>query len=299
MLEKNEFNPEFEWVSSHLDAPGAQGQPVLLHGQPLCTGQFGYEIHPKIYPSGLVMLNPRWTTDSYAHFYAEYYDDLYRLDLKADYGKSGVIKHMQEVWERISKSLGDNKHTITTVLDAGSGPGYGMQWLKEQIPQASLFAIEASPDACLILENEVGAQIIDTDLDGDWSDKFQGYFDLIIMRHVVEHILTPVETLSKIRKALAPKGIMYIAVPDMMHPRTVLRDYNKWWEYWFRAVHPYYYSMNTLFATITCSNIYPMIWGENNEEVWCICSKNISKSHFSLLNSCYESQIDVVRELLR
>ena len=196
------------------------------------------------------MLNPRWTVESYTQFYTEYYDDLYRLDLKPDYGKTGVIKHMQDVWWRIAKSLGENQHKINRVLDAGSGPGYGMQWLKEQIPQAKLYAIEASPDACNVLKNEVGAHIIDTDLDGAWPDKFQGYFDLIIMRHVVEHILSPVETLAKIKKSLTSNGLLYIAVPDMMHPRTILRDYDKWWEYWFRAVHPYYYSKETLFCDI-------------------------------------------------
>ena len=41
MLEKTEFNPEFEWVSSHLDSSDLQGEPLLLYGEPLCTGQFG------------------------------------------------------------------------------------------------------------------------------------------------------------------------------------------------------------------------------------------------------------------
>ena len=87
---------------------------------------------------------------------------------------------------------------------------------------------------------------------------------------MAEHFLTPVETLQRLRRALAADGLMYIAVPDMMHPRTVLRDYDKWWEYWFRAVHPYYYSRETLFATLARAGLAPHVWGEENEEVWCL-----------------------------
>ena len=63
---------------------------------------------------------------------------------------------------------------------------------------------------------------------------------------------------------------MYIAVPDMMHPRTILRDYTDWWEYWFRSVHAYYYCKETLFATLLMAGLEPISFEEENEEVWCI-----------------------------
>jgi len=67
----------FEDTSSHLDSINAIPTPVLLRGKPLTMGQFGQEVHPVIYPSGLVMLNPRWTSESYSEYYSKHYDEYY------------------------------------------------------------------------------------------------------------------------------------------------------------------------------------------------------------------------------
>jgi SAM-dependent methyltransferase len=261
---------EWEPVSCHL-CGAWMGEPLRLHGQPLVTGQFGYEIHPVLCGCGLVYLNPRWTAATYTDFYTRQYDDLYRLETKPDYGIAGVRKNMVEVWERIRPHLPD-PNGIRNVLDAGCGSGHGLAYLGEQLPGVRLCGIEASPECCRSLVEEVGAELLDSDIDGPWGGKNQGRFDLIVMRHVVEHFLTPVETLQRLRSTLAPGGCIYIAVPDMMHPRTVLRDYDKWWEYWFRAVHPYYYCRETLFATLALAGLKPVAWGEEKEEVWCLAT---------------------------
>ena len=62
------FEPKFETAYSHLDDRDAIANPILLHQKPLIIGQFGQQLHPVIYPSGLVMLNPRWTADTYNLF---------------------------------------------------------------------------------------------------------------------------------------------------------------------------------------------------------------------------------------
>lgn len=263
------FSPEWESVSCHLCGRGqAEASPVTVHGRPLTQGQFGYEVHPLLCPCGLIYLNPRWTAASYGDFYSHHYDALYRLETKPDYGQAGVRQHMRQVWERVKSRVAHQ--TITSVLDAGCGSGYGLQYLKEERPDLALFGIEASPECCRILQDEVGATLLDSDIDGPWLTAHQGRFDLIILRHVVEHFLTPPTTLALLRTTLSPTGLLYIAVPDMMHPRTVLRDYQQWWEYWFRAVHPYYYSRQTLFATLDQAGLGPLAFGEEGEEVWCL-----------------------------
>lgn len=293
----NEFIPKFERAQSHLDPPNAEGELILLFGKPLEKGQFGYELHPRIYPSGLVMLNPRWTSETYDLFYSRYYDELYRLDYKADYGKAGIINHMKQIWERIKSSF-ENKKNVR-ILDAGSGPGYGLKWLKQEMPNIKLHGIEASADACRILQDEVGAKLIDTDIDGEWTDRFEGYFDLIIMRHVVEHLVNPVDTLYKLANTLSSGGMIYIAVPDMMHPRTILRDYDLWWEYWFRPVHPYYYSKDTLFATLSMTGFYPILYGEDNEEVWCLVCSDKKFQHVPYnAEELYDKQNQLLNKLL-
>ena len=121
--------------------------------------------------------------------------------------------------------------------------------------------------------------------------------DLIILRHVVEHMLDVVTILKKIKTVLTKNGFIYLATPDMMHPRTVLRDYDNWWEYWFRAVHPYYYSKETLFKTLELAGLYPLVYGEKeNEEVWCLAtpSKHIS---FEWSDDLYQKQQRLLRSL--
>jgi len=264
------FEPKFETVYSHLDSRDAIANPILLHQKPLIIGQFGQQLHPVIYPSGLVMLNPRWTADTYNLFYTKHYDELYDLALKPDYGKEGIVRNMREVWGRVIKKINLKDSPIKSVLDAGCGPGYGLEYLKSEMPNIDIYGIEASPDSRNILENDIGATILDSDLDGDWHINSEGQFDVIILRHVVEHMLDPVKTLSNLKKTLSPEGFMYIAVPDMMHPRTILRDYTDWWEYWFRSVHAYYYCKETLFATLLMAGLEPISFEEENEEVWCI-----------------------------
>jgi SAM-dependent methyltransferase len=294
----NDFLPAWEAVTCHLCGRAAElAEPVRLHGAPLTRGQFGYEVHPVLCPCGLVYLNPRWTAAAYGAFYTGHYDALYRLETKPDYGIEGVRRHMRQVWERISPVYAA-RPAPRTVLDAGCGSGHGLRYLKEQLPGIGMFGIEASPDCCRILQEEVGATLLDRDIDGPWLAQSQGRFDLIILRHVAEHFLAPVVSLQRLGSALAAGGLMYIAVPDMMHPRTVLRDYDKWWEYWFRAVHPYYYCRQTLFATLALAGLQPLVWGEENEEVWCLAGAGRQAAAHGCDPLLHAGQAELLRRLL-
>lgn len=286
-----------KWVQAkcHLCGEESKTTPVLLKGTPLTQGQFGYEVHPVICECGLVFLNPRWSHDTFGQFYENFYDDLYRLELKKDYGIKGVIQHMAEIWKRIKPNL-ENLPGIRNVLDVGCGSGHGLRYLKDQLPGIDIHGIEASPDCRDVLTREVGATLLDSDVDGPWLDNNMEKFELIIMRHVVEHLLSPIETLDRLKKALSPDGLLYIAVPDMMHPRTILRDYDKWWEYYFRAVHPYYYSRQTLFMTLEAAGLYPMVWGEENEEIWCLAGTK--KLNLIKRTDLLKEQMAVLRQYL-
>jgi len=269
---------------------------IKLFGQPLVDGQFGYSVHPVICKCGLVCLSPRWSKKDYDIFYENYYDDLYRLEIKPDYGLEGVVKNMKIIWNRIKKYI--EKNDITTILDVGCGSGYGLKYLSDQIPESKIFGIESSPKCCETLQSKkIGGKLVTRDFESDWYKKYRKKFDLIILRHVIEHMLNPVKTLRKIREVLTEDGFIYFATPDMMHPRTELRDYDKWWEYWFRPVHPYYYSKETLFKTLQLAEIYPYKYGDKeNEEIWCLAKKHITK-HFEF-KSVYAKQKKIIDILL-
>jgi len=282
-------NIQWENVKCHI-CNTENYSPLLLHGQPFVDGQFGYAVHPVICECGLVFLNPRWSKEDYNVFYENYYDDLYRLESNSDYGIDGVVGNMVVIWNRIKQHLNGN---VTNILDVGCGYGYGLKYLKDQVVNSFIYGIESSSECCEIMQSkEIGATLVTTDFDSNWTNKYEGKFDLIIIRHVVEHMMDPAGSFEKLKIVLNENGFIYIATPDMMHPRTVLRDYGNWWEYWFRPVHPYYYCKETLFKTIELGSLYSVMHGEEDEEVWCLATLNKKKP--IEFDSVYKEQMSLL-----
>ena len=90
---------------------------------------------------------------------------------------------------------------------------------------------------------------------------------MIIFRHVLEHLLDPVAALEKVAQTLSAQGVLYIAVPDMMHPDGSLSDF------WYRCVHTYYYSKPTLRRIAARAGLQPVAIQEESSELWAIFRK--------------------------
>lgn len=292
------ININWDEVECHICGSTSPFAPIKVNGAPLTDGQFGYGIHPVICECGFVFLSPRWSKKDYDVFYENYYDDLYRLEIKPDYGIEGVVNNMRVIWRRIEEMVASS---IENVLDIGCGSGYGLKFIKDVLPGVNIYGIESSPQCCeTLVSDSVGGRLLTRDFDDDWAAEHSGEMDLIIMRHSIEHMLSPVQTLKRVRNALSEDGLIYISTPDMMHPRIALRDYDNWWEYWFRVVHPYYYCKETLFKTLGMAGLYPVAYGEENEEVWCLASKE--KTEEPLMDqegeSLFKRQIEVLNKYL-
>jgi SAM-dependent methyltransferase len=54
--------------------------------------------------------------------------------------------------------------------------------------------------------------------DPEWSNKFQGKFDLIILKDVIEHIPSKLEALQNMRNYLSPNGLIFIGWPPYYMP---------------------------------------------------------------------------------
>jgi hypothetical protein len=86
-------------------------------------------------------------------------------------------------------------------------------------------------------------------------------FDLIVFRHVLEHLLI-LTALKKVLPRTCFEGYVYIAVPDMMHPDGSLADF------WYRCVHTYYYSEITLSRIAAMAGFKPVVIRSENSELW-------------------------------
>ena len=100
------------------------------------------------------------------------------------------------------------------VLEVGANTGKLLNHLKK-LHGCKTYFDELNVEAVNILEN----------IQGHKSKKAigkKGKFDVIIMRHVLEHIVDPIQYLKKIQKDLEDDGVIFIEVPDF----TFLDNHN-------------------------------------------------------------------------
>ncbi len=249
-------------------------------------GQFGLPCYVSICPSdGIVFLCPRWSKERYMHFYQNEYDSYYRPIVYSDETDDSKYKNIKPICSILENLnlIGDRE----SVLDIGAGMGWALQWLKLNYTHFhKLSAIESSKLCITNLKNVIGASVISNDIDSYW--KSTG-FDLVIMRHVLEHIMNPVEALRKVRENLSTNGIVYIAVPDMMNPKGSFKNY------WFRSVHTFYFSETTLVSIASIANLQSIEIKCKKSELWGVFKKATNSAQNQSASNVYEKQIRIIK----
>jgi len=255
-------------------------------------GQFGFPAHVVICRQcGLTYLNPRWNKKRLNHFYENEYDDYYRPDMNDTEKKSAYIP----IYERL-KSKNFQIDNMSRILDIGSGAGYNLKFLIDKIPDAEFYAIEPSPE-CRNTLKEMNVKILGTDVEQKFDPKHNGYFDLIIMRHVLEHFGNPIKVLEQVMTLLKDDGILYIAVPNSLY-------YGKYTlqNHFFRMVHTYYFSIHSLKNVFNKAGLNT-IWMEegddyNDMELYTVVRKGEVKE--PLLNKKnYDEQKKIYQQYLK
>lgn len=75
------------------------------------------------------------------------------------------------------------------------------------------------------------------------SEKLKSEYDIIVLVDVIEHVNSPKELLSEIKKALKPDGIFVLITPDVNSLIAKILGY-KWWH--FRVAHIGYFNKKNL-----------------------------------------------------
>lgn len=232
----------------------------------------------------LVKLNPRWNESKYERFYSEKYDFFYRGPDKSvgelfDIDLASKGKKMKERLQDISIP---NK---IKMLDIGAGTGFSFFSLPGSA-QLESYAIEAS-SKCLPFLKSKGASIIGRDFSCDFGEEY----DLIVARHVLEHVLNPISFLTKIHSSLKKEGYLYIAVPNAMFFNE------KKAHSFFRHVHTYYYNLKTLLQICKISGLYAIRSGQDGE-LWAIMQRK-NASDYSIPEVSLNEQVEVLKEYVR
>jgi len=256
-------------------------------------GQFGLPVNVGICRNcGLGYLNPRWDKASYSHFYRVDYDKYYRPDIHEQSTRLGSTNPILERLER-KRLLPDD---VNFILDIGSGEGSNLADFGRRFPSSRLFAIEPS-EASQELLRGLNIEIISSDAASQWDKDLQGRFDIIIMRHVLEHFLDPAQILIKARGCLSKDGIVYIAVPNCLNPVNRLEGH------WFRVVHTYYFNRFSLknIMSITGLKVRLITEGDkfNPGEIFLVASAGNVVNQLSPSSGHYTIQRDLFLKRIR
>lgn len=158
---------------------------------------------------GLVQSNPRMVEKEYQNFYTS---DLYRVcyegeDHLSASGSRYTLKYAEHIFKEINKVKRIGPGVL--VLEIGAGGGWNL--LPFIQAQATVLGIDYSPSL-----TQLGSQHGIPMRQGSLND-ITGQYDVIILNHVFEHFLQPLEALEKIKKHLKGNGIIYIAVPNILN----------------------------------------------------------------------------------
>ncbi|MGH2537003.1 MAG: methyltransferase domain-containing protein [Candidatus Promineifilaceae bacterium] len=126
------------------------------------------------------------------------------------------------------------------LLDIGAGRGYLMQLA--QAYGFEVYGLDSSLAQVQRLEPLFGrrmAHVVAGEQPIPWED-----LQVVVMSHVLEHLPRPGEVLAEVRAALAPAGLLYVAVPDMASMHFKL--FGKRWDVVNPLVHFQYFNEGSL-----------------------------------------------------
>ena len=155
------------------------------------------------------------------------------------------------------------------VLEVGGGDGYFAHLLQSLGCQVTL--IDPAPQSCKIARNRGLTKVIQGDLVSGLFPSKQ--FDVVIIRHVLEHVPNPVDFLLLVREYIRTDGILIVEVPNTDSTLACGRFQD------FCMEHLSYFSPSTLAHVFLLSkfNIIETFTIEKGESLVCICRKTDSE----------------------
>ena len=96
------------------------------------------------------------------------------------------------------------------LLEVGVGSGSFLAYAKDD--GYSVWGCDLSPAIARRVQEDVGVSVHCGTLQAFPHDRF---FDVVVMKHVLEHVSDPIALLLGVRQRLKPGGVLYLAVPNL------------------------------------------------------------------------------------
>jgi SAM-dependent methyltransferase len=236
---------------------------------------------------GFVFQNPRFSEEEWEEYHKSDHDTYHRpLPLPGRPAKKPEAN--AKVIEARLLRVTDIRDR--SVLDIGAGAGDMLDYLRTKNSGRLIpLAIEPS-NACQQTLKEKNIRVIGSSIK-QFCDGAPEPVDIIVLRHVLEHLYYPQAALSIIKKFMKENSVLYISVPNLFTPDGGM----------FHFPHISYFNKTTLNLLAIKANLSTLIDGEADDEIYSIYK--LDGSHGTIggtykinreitadyLNNCYDN----------
>ncbi|WP_438462262.1 class I SAM-dependent methyltransferase [Marinomonas sp. PE14-40] len=180
----------------------------------------------------------------------------------------------------LKERLSDLNLTNKKVLDIGAGEGWSIPFFNSS--GAKYFAIEPIDSLAMKIKKTSGI-IISSDI-FEVNKKYESTFDLVVFRHIIEHLPEPAKALEVINRLLVDDGLLYIAAPNASFP-----DLKKGFSTSFlRPVHVQYFNSPNLVRLLELSG-FVVTTLDDGKEIYILAQKKKNNTSGKYQNT-YDKQ---------
>lgn len=194
--------------------------------------------------------------------------------------KTGNTKKLQKMAKRISPYIKDKNN----ILDVGAGEAWAMDHFRKG--GIKYYAIEAVDRLSRSIEKRGGIVIGET-IFSEYT-KYKASFEIIIFRHILEHMVNPRLALLNLRNLLHPNGFIYLAVPNAACP-SIRKGFRT---SFIRPAHLSYFCEGNLLRLTNSVGLESM-YSESGGEIFCLLKHRDENSKPYKINNNYLAQKEV------
>ncbi len=190
---------------------------------------------------GLIYMNPRSDHGRIQMNYESMADDFYTHE---EAGRRQSADSILKYLEKINKK--------GRILDVGCATGFLLDQARKQ--GWEVYGVELSAWAVDYAKNKLQLTNITQGAlkDAKYPDNF---FDVVVLKDVIEHLTDPKETLEQIRLVLKPSGILCCNTPDIDSLASKILG-AKWWG--IKQSHLFYFNKHSLSALFEATGFVPL-----------------------------------------
>jgi 2-polyprenyl-3-methyl-5-hydroxy-6-metoxy-1,4-benzoquinol methylase len=189
---------------------------------------------------GLLQVTPRMDQQSYTEFYRKEYRLLYDGDSNWEQAQFNSQYDRARAVDDYLHSYIDGPQSENVVLDVGAGPGGMAAYFTEQGHPVRACDLDAS---AVEFGRSQGVRMQQTSIKNLDLDIMP---DVVLLSHIVEHFLQPVEQLELLREYGHPETVYFIEVPGVKSIRSDASYYDGEFRKHLQNAHTYYFTIRTL-----------------------------------------------------